>query len=269
MTWSNPAIEAHLYFSTSRSQKELWVSLSTYGGVNTRQALEVFWAAGIRHVELAIGVKPSADTVEVLRYHRQQGMQYRAHHAVVWQEHRSFNLAQTFDRDYFERLTDWMATMNVTAYSVHPGSVRADVLEFDDRALQHLGQVAQLCHERSIRLGVETMYPTPLDRDRRELLQNTPEIEQFLEAMPQIELVVDLAHLNLWHGSTLEKLQLLQLAPERLLEIHISDDDLVITNIFFVEKDSSGLIFQDDDSLVVHSQQRELIENNYLPEVLS
>ena len=31
--------------------------------------------------------------------------------------------------------------------------------------------------------------------------------------------------------------------------------ELVITNIFFYEKDSSGLIFQDADSLVVHSQQ--------------
>ncbi len=92
--------------------------------------------------------------------------------------------------------------------------------------LHHIGQLAQLCHERSIRLGVETMYPTPLDRARRELLQNTPGIEQFLEAMPLIELVVDLAHLNLWHhGSIPEKLQLLQLARGRILEIHISDND--------------------------------------------
>ena len=69
------------------------------------------------------------------------------------------------------------------------------------------------------------MYPTPLERDRRELLQNTAQIKQFLEAMPLIELVVDLAHLNLWHGSTLEKLHVMQLAPERILEIHISDND--------------------------------------------
>ena len=61
----------------------LWVSLSTYGGVTTREALDVFWAAGIRHVELAIGVKPSSDTVDVLRHYQQQGMQYRAHHALV------------------------------------------------------------------------------------------------------------------------------------------------------------------------------------------
>ncbi len=67
--------------------------------------------------------------------------------------------------------------------------------------------------------------PPPSDHTRRELLQNTAQIEQFLEAMPQIELVVDLAHFNLWHGSTLEKLHVLQLAPERILEIHISNND--------------------------------------------
>jgi sugar phosphate isomerase/epimerase len=202
----------------------LWVSLSTYGGVTTRQALDMFWAAGIRHVELAIGAKPSSDTTDALQHYRQQGMEYRAHHAIVWQEHRSFNLAQTFDRDYFERLTDWMVTLNIQAYSVHPGSV--STVDSDDRGLHHIGQLAQLCQERSIRLGVETMYPTPCDRHRRELLQNLSQIEQFLKAVPQIELVVDLAHLNLWHHcSTSEKLQVLRLAANRILEIHVSDND--------------------------------------------
>ena len=32
----------------------LWVSLSTYGGVATAEALAVLWVAGVRYVELAI-----------------------------------------------------------------------------------------------------------------------------------------------------------------------------------------------------------------------
>jgi hypothetical protein len=51
----------------------LWVSLSAYGGVTTRAALHTFWAAGIRHVELAIGVNPTPDTVAVLQAYTTAG----------------------------------------------------------------------------------------------------------------------------------------------------------------------------------------------------
>jgi len=44
--------------------------------------------------------------------------------------------------------------------------------------------------------------------------------------MPDINLVVDMAHLNIWKTPTLsEKLQVLQIAQNRILEIHISDND--------------------------------------------
>lgn len=205
-----------------------WVSLSTYGGVTTRDALFVLWAAGIRQVELAIGVKPSPDTVEVLRHYQQQGMRYRAHHAFVWQEQRSFNLAQSFDASYFERLTDWLVTMDITAYSVHAGSFSPS----DEpgaayaRFLLHVEQLGQLCSDRGIRLGVETMYPAQLDSTSQYLLQNTAQVEQLLQDLPQVALVVDMAHLNIWKKETIpEKLQLLGLASDRLLEIHISDND--------------------------------------------
>ncbi len=47
-----------------------------------------------------------------------------------------------------------------------------------------------------------------------------------LQDLPKINLVVDRVHLNIWKVETIaEKLHLLQLAPDRLLEIHISDND--------------------------------------------
>ena len=207
---------------------QLWVSLSTYGGVTTREALDVFWAAGIRHVELAIGVKPSPDTVEVLRHYQQQGMQYRAHHALVWAEGRSFNLAHNFDARYFERLTDWLVTIGITAYSVHGGSYFPgdDPTAAYMRFLNHLDQLEQLCRDRGIRLGVETMYPALSDDTSQYLLQNATQIEQLLYDLPDIHLVVDMAHLNIWKTETIsEKLHLLGLAHNRLLEIHLSDND--------------------------------------------
>ena len=205
----------------------LWVSLSAYGGVTTPTALAVLWAAGVRHVELAIGVKPSRDTVEVLRQYRGQGMEYRAHHGFVWEGQRSFNLAHRFDAAYFERLTDWLVAMNISAYSVHGGSYSSgDGTAASDRFLNHLEQLAQMCRERSIRLGVETMYPAPGESASQYLLQNGAEIEQLLVTLPQVDLVVDMAHLNLWQGQTVqEKLRLLELVPDRLLEIHVSDND--------------------------------------------
>ena len=208
--------------------KPLWVSLSTYGGVATAEALAVLWAAGVRYVELAIGVKPSPDTGAVLRHYRQQGMQYRAHHALVWEEVRSFNLAGNFDASYFERLTDWLVTMDVTAYSVHAGSYRSgdDPAAAYDRFLHQVAQLGQLCGNRGIRLGVETMYPAGRGEISQYFLQTITQVEQFLQDLPDLALVTDMAHLNIWKPETIsEKLRLLELAAGRLLEIHISDND--------------------------------------------
>ncbi|WP_238360683.1 hypothetical protein [Iningainema tapete] len=102
---------------------EMYLSLSAYGGVSIREALTVFWSAGIRHVELAIGPRPDTDAVQAIQDFKQKGMVYRAHHAFVWGlRHYPFNLAQPQDWNYFQRLTDWLASMDITAYSVHGGS---------------------------------------------------------------------------------------------------------------------------------------------------
>jgi hypothetical protein len=79
------------------------------------------------------------------------------------------------------------------------------------------------------------MYPPELDSTSQYLLQNTAQVEQLLQDLPHIELVVDMAHLNIWKKETIpEKLQLLELVcdsevlpptADRLLEIHISDND--------------------------------------------
>ncbi|WP_225225987.1 hypothetical protein [Komarekiella delphini-convector] len=90
---------------------------------NWYKALTVFWEAGIRHIELAIGPRPDADAVQAILDFRQLGIVYRAHHAFVWSDrHHPFNLAQPQDWNYFQRLTDYLASMNITAYSVHGGN---------------------------------------------------------------------------------------------------------------------------------------------------
>ncbi len=208
---------------------ELYLSLSAYGGVPTRKALTVFWEAGIRQVELAIGPQPDTDAVQAIQVFRQQGMVYRAHHAFVWGDrHHPFNLAQPQDWNYFQRLTDFLASLGITAYSVHGGNF-ATVC---DRSLayatflENVYCLYQLCQMRGIALGVETMYPMLPTSATQNLLDNAEEVTQFCQDAPEIKLVIDLAHLNIWHNhSHLAKLQWLKLTPERLLEIHISDND--------------------------------------------
>jgi sugar phosphate isomerase/epimerase len=208
---------------------ELYLSLSAYGGVSTREALTVFYQAGIRHVELAIGPRPDADAVQAIDDFRQQGMVYRGHHAFVWGErHYPFNLAQPQDWKYFEQLTNYLASMGITAYSVHGGNFPKTTERIQAYAtfVENIHYLHQLCQERGIILGVETMYPTLPNTAIENLLDNTSEVVQFCEDAPQVKIVVDLAHLNIWHDkSQIAPGQWLRLAADRLLEIHISDND--------------------------------------------
>jgi sugar phosphate isomerase/epimerase len=208
---------------------ELYLSLSAYGGVSTRKALNVIAEAGIDRVELAIGVKPDPEIDLAVRDFQNQGMKFRAHHAFVWGEkHYPFNLARQLNWEYWKRKLDWLEMMGITAYSVHPGSYpkhgnRAIAWEF---FLSNINRIGQLCQERGIEIGVETMYVTPDSQVDRYLLDTLDSMLMFRQAMPDIKWVLDLAHLNIWTQNNLaDRLQAISLIADRLLEIHISDND--------------------------------------------
>jgi sugar phosphate isomerase/epimerase len=206
----------------------LYLSLSAYGGVSTRQALTTIAAAGIQSVELAIGVKPDMDAIAAIHEFQAQGMSFRAHHAFVWgASHCPFNLAKMVDRVYLQSMVNWLSQMGITAYSVHPGS-------YDpvDRAgawccfFDNLSWLEQCCQTHGISLAVETMYPIRDGSGRRYFLDNLESIERLCEAMPELLWVLDLAHLNIWPERQFEqRLQVIELLYDRLLEIHISDND--------------------------------------------
>ena len=91
--------------------------------------------------------------------------------------------------------------------------------------LQHLDLLQRLCAQRHIELAVETMDRLPLNCPMQNLLDGLESVEQCLRDLSALKLVVDLAHLNLWPElAATQKLSLLQ-QPERLLEIHLSDND--------------------------------------------
>jgi sugar phosphate isomerase/epimerase len=199
-----------------------YLSLSACGGITTRQALAYITAAGIQHVELAIGVKPDADAAAAIEEYRSSGTIFRAHHAFVWEAvHRPFNLAKEIDRDYFQRAIEWLAKMSVTAYSVHPGSYTDRPLAAWDLFLTNLEWLRKQCSSYNIELGIETMYPI-YDENRRYFLDDLESIDRLQTMFPDLKWVLDLAHLNLWPEHRLEAIDLLS---DRLLEIHISDND--------------------------------------------
>jgi sugar phosphate isomerase/epimerase len=238
---------------------ELYLSLSAYGGVSTRQALTVFAEAGVQKVELAIGVKPDADASIAIQAFRQQGMQFRAHHAFVWEsQHRPFNLALPMKMDYFERMADWLAEQAITAYSVHPGHYRGGPETAWQLFLANLEKLDAICKQRRIELAVETMYDSSKESEKRYFLDcldsnqeprrkrtryetapfwflQTPQgvgnepltaIQALRSAMPDLKWVLDLSHLNIgWDDRVEERFKVIDCIANRLSEIHVSDND--------------------------------------------
>jgi sugar phosphate isomerase/epimerase len=207
-----------------------YLSLSVCGGLSTRQALAYINAAGIKHVELAIGVKPDADSVTAITESQLSGTIFRAHHAFVWEtSHRPFNLAKNIDRDYFQRAIEWLEKISVTAYSVHPGSYTDRSEAAWEIFLTNLAWLKTECLSHKIELGVETMYPT-YNENRRYFLDDLDSIKRLKAIFPDLKWVLDLAHLNLWRlpDGTLartDRLEAIYLLKDRLLEIHLSDND--------------------------------------------
>jgi sugar phosphate isomerase/epimerase len=204
---------------------ELYLSLSAYGGVSTRQALTVFEQAGIRHVELAIGVRADDDAAIAVHDFCRQGIHFRAHHAFVWQaKHRPFNLAEPINVGYFQQMMDWLATRGITAYSVHPGHFSQNS-ERDmawHQMLNNLETLQGMGQERGIELAVETMYTVPDDLNQHYLLDSLDSIRSLCAVIPSLKWVLDLSHLNIgWEN----RLQVIDAIADRLLEIHISDNN--------------------------------------------
>ena len=214
---------------------DLYVSLSAYGGVSTRQALTVFAEAGVQKVELAIGVKPDADASIAIQTFRQQGMQFRAHHAFVWESrHRPFNLALPLNMDYFERMADWLAEQEITAYSVHPGQYEGNSRSGRlcqrevawQQFLANLEKLDAICKQRQMELAVETMYDTSKESVQRYFLDSLDSIQALRSTMPDLKWVLDLSHLNIgWDDRIEERLKVIDCIADRLSEIHISDND--------------------------------------------
>jgi sugar phosphate isomerase/epimerase len=132
-----------------------------------------------------------------------------------------FLLAKKLDRDYFQRKIEWLVKMSVTAYSVHPGSYTDFPEAAWDLFLTNLAWLRTQCSSHNIELGIETMYPIR-NENRRYFLDDLNSIDRLHKILPDLKWVLDLAHLNLWREHRLEVLELL---GDRLLEIHISDND--------------------------------------------
>jgi hypothetical protein len=131
----------------------------------------------------------------------------------------SFNVKVAWDATTID-VTD-IKTLKIYGLSVHPGSYTDRPLAAWDLFLSNLEWLRKQCSSYNIELGIETMYPI-YDENRRYFLDDLEPIDRLQAMLPDLKWVLDLAHLNLWPEHRLEAIDLLR---DRLLEIHISDND--------------------------------------------
>jgi sugar phosphate isomerase/epimerase len=207
----------------------VYVSLSAMGRVPVRHALARLWESRVQGIELAIGPRWDPHLPELVHEYRAKGIEFRAHHAFPWPGvDPSFDLLQSFSPLALEKRLDGLVAMGIHAYSVHGG--RCEVNDCSSRQagifLENLRWLHQRCQERNILLGVETMFVMPPLSNQRYLLTCEQEISLVLTEVPELQLVVDLAHMNLWTTELFsERLHVLEQFSERIMEIHISDND--------------------------------------------
>jgi sugar phosphate isomerase/epimerase len=204
----------------------LYVSMSALGGMSTGEALARAWAAGVRHVELAIGPRPDPYAGDRVKAFAREGVAFRAHHAFVYNETSApIGLATERDERALGHRLDWLASVGAEAYSVHPGSFALGWQR--ERAyatfVDNARWLAARCAERGIAFGVEMMFPMPASSRMRNLLDSSAEVDRFCADVPEAGLVVDVAHLGLWAAGDREAL-FERYAP-RALEVHVSDND--------------------------------------------
>lgn len=209
--------------------RAVWVSLSALGVSPASRSLARLWSLGVRHVELAIGPLAERGMDRLVQEYQRRGVEFRAHHAFALDGPSStFDLVRSLDEDEMRARLDWLAENGIKVYSVHAGSYdegmsRAEAYEV---FLSRLAWLTACCAERGIRLGVETMFAMPPSSRRANLLVGLDEIDRFLRDAPEVPLVVDMAHLNIWPDDTLERrLEVFRRARGRVLEVHVSDND--------------------------------------------
>ena len=194
-------------------------------------ALGILGAAGIRRVELAIGVPAVTSQAAILSRLKAQGWEFRVHHNFAMEGFgKPIDLCFGLDERQMTDLLDLCCRTGSPVYSIHPGLYRdaVDRIHAQARFTENLRRLRALAEARGILLAVETMYPTPRHTPR--YLADDDSGLQWLMSLAETEdvgLVVDAAHLNigLTQGRVTMETALRLFSHRRTAEVHVSDND--------------------------------------------
>lgn len=201
------------------------LSASTYGGATLEEAVGVFVAAGVRHVEIAIGPRWSPATRDALRGWARDGVSFSGHHAFPLETRGGpFDLCERWSPSDLSARLDLLAKLGATRYSVHAGGYSdGDHAAALVRFVEGFLVLRELAASRGVTLGIETMYPLR-HGPRRYLAANLTSVRELAGALPGVPWVLDLAHVGLWgNDARVPALTALRALP--LLEVHVSDND--------------------------------------------
>lgn len=205
----------------------MFVSLSAYGGTDLHTSLNALAEAGVRQVQLSVGVRPAADNMQVLQ---QFGFEYMVHSNFAMNENQyRYDLvsSDTYLSE-FERMFQFCNVLGIPSYSFHTG-------QYDSRYVQpakayatfvnNLKQVLELAERYNIKLATETMYPS--SNSTRWVLDNEADILRFLAEDLPVGIVADAAHVKIGvtKGTMTKALLRTLLEHSKLAEIHLSDND--------------------------------------------
>jgi sugar phosphate isomerase/epimerase len=205
----------------------MYVSLSAYGGTDLQTSLNALSEAGVRQVQLSVGVRPDDSNTRVLP---QYGFEYMVHSnfPLSSQQYKYDLVSGSTFLDEFKRMFQFCQATGIKTYSFHTGQYASHKVN-PKRAygtfVENLAKVAETAEEHGIGIAVETMYPSA--SATRWVLDNEADIRSFLAEELPVGIVADCAHIKIGvtRGTMTPELFSDLLAHPSLAEIHISDND--------------------------------------------
>lgn len=209
-----------------------FVSVSCWGGRGLGACLAQLGQLGVREVELSVGAPAEAGSAAALESLRADGWRFLAHHQVSVHpgQRPRLDLCRGLDGPWFEALFDLCDRLGIGVYTMHTGKVRPgeDPAEAEGHFWRRLDELRRMAARWGVRLGLETMFPSPPGRPRH-LFDDAAGLERLLRRIEgsELGLVADAAHLKIGLRRGAWGRDLVQAAwtHPSVVELHLSEND--------------------------------------------
>lgn len=202
----------------------MFISLSAYGATDLATSLNTLHQAGVRKVQLSVGVRPGAH----LHVLDEFPFEYMVHsNFPLGKEQFNYDLVSNPGfLESFKQMFAFCESQGLKQYSFHTGQYRnLPETEAYKRFVENLAKVSNVAKDYGVTTAVETMYPS--NSDTRWVLDTENQIRQFLSEDLPVGIVADAAHvfIGITQGVMSPRLMQDLLDSPKLAEIHVSSND--------------------------------------------